>query len=150
MSSCIHVIIFNFLGLGSILGVIFTAVVEIVYVGYAIYKAKEKWDEGVLINSRKGFIKEVINAILLALPRGGAAIGGMFIGQIIIPLPLLGGVFGGLIGGIVGMLVGHYGGTGIAHNCSSHVASYLDQRLEEMEPLWTKFKSRQEEEIENH
>ena len=127
---------------------IFTAVVEIVYVGYAIYKAKEKWDEGVL--TRKGFIKEVINAILLALPRGGAAIVGMFIGQIFIPLPLLGGVFGGLIGGIVGMLVGHYGGTGIAHNCSSHAASYLDQRLEELEPLWTKFKSRQEEEIENH
>ena len=117
---CIH------LGLGSILGVVTTAVMEIVQLAYTIYQAKKKLDEGVLIKSRMDFIKVVIDAIFLALSRCGASIGGMFIGQLLIPVP----VVGGLIGMLVGTLVGHFGGKVIGL-CSPYLASGLDKHLKE-------------------
>ncbi|XP_078342933.1 uncharacterized protein LOC144628673 [Oculina patagonica] len=87
-------------GLG--VGAAVTVLVEVVMAGYGIYEAKKKRKSGV-IQTREEFIKEVTDRVLLALCRCGGSIAGMFIGQLVIPIPIL----GGLAGAVLGLLSGH-------------------------------------------
>ena len=89
------------LGLG--VGAAVTVLVELIMAGYDIYQANEKRKEGVLIESREKFIKEATDIVLLALFRSGGSIAGMFVGQLVIPIPIL----GGLVGAVLGLLGGH-------------------------------------------
>ena len=68
-----------------------------------IKSAKQKWKEGIVIKTRKEFIKEVIDSVLSAPFRAGGSIGGMMVGQLLIPIPVLGGI----IGAVLGYLSGH-------------------------------------------
>ena len=68
-----------------------------------IKSAKQKWKEGIVIKTRKEFIKEVIDSVLQGTFRAGGSIGGMIVGQLFIPIPVLGGV----IGAVLGYLSGH-------------------------------------------
>ena len=113
-------------GLGTIYGVVSTALIEIGNAVYSICKAKKKWDEGVLINSGKKFIQEVINIVLLALSRCGSAIGGMFLGQCVIPIPIVGSV----IGLLVGTLVGHIEGRFMSETYSPYLARAVDKLMD--------------------
>lgn len=122
----IYKINFNLPGLGSIFGAALTAVIEIGIAAHTIYEAKQKWNEGTLISSREEFIKEIIDAIVLALSRSGASIGGMIIGQCFIPIPFV----GSFVGLLVGTLVGHIFGKGISQSCSSYLASAVDKLTE--------------------
>ena len=84
------------------------AVVAIFAEGYLAYReiksAKQKWKEGIVIKTRKEFIKEVIDSVLSAHFRVGGSIGGMIVGQLLIPIPFLGGI----IGAVLGYLTGHF------------------------------------------
>ena len=117
---------FNSLGLGSILRVASTALIEIGNAAYKIYLAKQKWDDRLLIKSRKEFIQVVIDAVLLALSRCGFTIGGMIIGQCVIPIPCVGSV----IGMLVGTLVGHIKGKCISGTSSPYLAGAVDKLIE--------------------
>ena len=83
------------------------AIVAIFAEGYLAYReiksAKQKWKEGIVIKTRKEFIKEVIDSVLQGTFRAGGSIGGMIVGQLFIPIPVLGGV----IGAVLGYLSGH-------------------------------------------
>ena len=117
---------FNLLALGSIFGVVSTALIEIGNAAYEIYLAKQKWNNGLLIKSRKEFIQVVIDAVLLALSRCGFTIGGMIIGQCVIPIPFVGSV----IGMLVGTLVGHIAGKSISGISSPYLAVAVDKLIE--------------------
>lgn len=116
------------------MGVVFTVLIEFANAAYSIYQAKQKWNKGKLIQSREKFIENTISALVLALSRSGYSIGGMFLGQCVIPIPFLGSV----IGLLVGTLVGHLAGEGISEICSSHLAAAIDKRMSEYQSLKTK------------
>jgi hypothetical protein len=115
-----------FVGLGSILGAFSAALVEIGNAAYSIYLAKQKWDEGNVIKSRKEFIREVIDILILALSRCGFTIGGMFIGQCVIPIPFVGSLFGML----AGTLVGHVAGKVISEQSSPYLTEAVDNLID--------------------
>ena len=83
------------------------ALVTIFAEGYLAYReiksAKQKWKEGIVIKTRKEFIMEVIDSVLSAPFRAGGSIGGMIVGQLLIPIPVLGGI----IQAVLGYLSGH-------------------------------------------
>ena len=85
-------------GLGLGIGAAVSVLVE----GYLAYcdicDAKKKWDAGVVIQSRKAFIKEVIKIVVSATFRPVGSIIGMIAGQLLIPVPVLGGIIGAAVG----------------------------------------------------
>ena len=89
--------------LGISIGVVTTVVVETIIAIMGIRKEYKKWGSGVLVKTRKEFIAEVVDKVLLALFRSGGSIAGMIVGQIVIPVP----VVGGLVGALIGMFGGH-------------------------------------------
>ena len=69
-----------------------------------IMSAKKKWNEGIVKDGRKVFIKEVIDdSVLSPSFRVGGSIGGMILGQWA-PIPVLGGIIGNVLGCIFGHL----------------------------------------------
>ncbi|KAL9959530.1 hypothetical protein ACROYT_G032859 [Oculina patagonica] len=94
---------------------------------YDIYLANKKWKEGVLIESREEFIKEVTDTVQLALFRSGGSIAGMFVGQIVIPIPIL----GGLVGAVLGLLGGHLIGKFISEASSKPLARLIENIIAE-------------------
>ena len=94
--------------LGISIGVVTTVVVETIIAIWGIRKEYKKWGSGVLIKTRKEFIAEVVDKVLLALFRSGGSIAGTIVGQIVIPVPIVGGLVGALIGMFGGHLVEKY------------------------------------------
>ena len=82
------------------------ALVTIFAEGYLAYReiksAKQKWTEGIVIKTRKEFIKAVIESVLQATFRATGGIGGMMVGQLLIPIPILGGIIGAVLGSLLG------------------------------------------------
>ena len=113
---------------------VFTVLIEVAIAAYTIYQAKKQWNERILIESREQFIEKTISVLVLALFRSGCSIGGMFLGQCVIPIPFL----GSFIGLLAGTLVGHLAGKGISKICSSHLAAATDKRMSEYQSLKTK------------
>ena len=66
-----------------------------------IMSAKQKWMEGIVIKTRKEFIKAVVDSVLQGTFRAGGSIGGMIVGQLI-PIPILGGIIGAVLGSLLG------------------------------------------------
>ena len=81
------------------------ALVAIFAEGYLAYReimsAKQKWMEGIVIKTRKEFIKAVVDGVLQGTFRAGGSIGGMIVGQLI-PIPILGGIIGAVLGSLLG------------------------------------------------
>ena len=116
-------------GLG--LGAAVTVVAEI-YLAYRdICEAKKKWSAGVVIKSRKDFIKEVIDIVLLSTGRSVGSIVGMIAGQLLIPVPFLGGI----IGAVIGVCVGHWcakrlGDSGVTEWLAGRIDNFIAEKLE--------------------
>lgn len=108
-------------------GAAVTVIVEAVIAGYDIHKAFKKWkdtDSG-LIKSREEFIKEVTSIVMLALFRTGGSIAGMVVGQILIPIP----VVGGLVGAVLGILGGHFIGKLISETSTKTLAHLIETKI---------------------
>ena len=91
-----------------------------------IKSAKQKWKEGIVIKTRKEFIKVVIDSVLSAPFRAGGSIGGMIVGQLLIPIPVLGGI----IGAVLGYLSGHFASKlltefGLTEFLAEHIDNWL-------------------------
>lgn len=92
--------------------------IDTIVVGYEINQNHKKWKEGILIKSREEFTQKVTEAVMAGAGRLGCGIGGMILGQILIPVPFLGAIIGSLLGAGLGDLLGrwvgrHYVGKGI-------------------------------------
>ena len=91
-----------------------------------IQSAKQKWKKGIVIKTRKEFIKVVIDSVLSAPFRAGGSIGGMIVGQLLIPIPVLGGI----IGAVLGYLSGHFASKlltefGLTEFLAEHIDNWL-------------------------
>lgn len=89
-------------GAGLALGTLVSILVEFCIACRDICDAKEKWDEGVLIKTKTEFIKAVIDSVVSAPIHVLGNVGGMLFGQIICPIPLVGGLLGAVVGYILG------------------------------------------------
>ncbi|KAJ7331236.1 hypothetical protein OS493_020018 [Desmophyllum pertusum] len=90
--------------LGLCVGVAVTLAVEAIMAGCDIRDAYKKW-KGEVITLEK-FIEQLVDILLLAVSRSGGSIGGMIYGQVVIPIPIL----GGFIGALLGVFSGHVAG----------------------------------------
>ena len=103
-------------------GAAVTVIVEAFMAGNDIHNAYKKWNDGILIKSREEFIKEVTDIVMLALSRSGGSIAGMVVGQILIPIP----VVGGLVGAVLGVLGGHVVGKFISERSNKTLACLIE------------------------
>ena len=110
-------------GLG--VGAAVTVIVEAITAGYDIYSAYKKWNGGILIKSREEFIKEVTDIVLLALFRSGGSLMGMIVGQIVISIP----VVGGLGGGVLGIYGGHLFAKRISATSTKTLAHLIETKI---------------------
>ena len=78
-----------------------------------------------MIESREEFIKEVTDIVLLALSRSGGSIVGMVVGQMVIPIP----VVGGLVGAVLGLLGGHVFGKSISDASAETLAHLIETKI---------------------
>ena len=108
------------------IGTAVAIIAEVILLCYDIYKAKDKWDKGVVIKSRKDFIKEVIDIVVSAFFRAGGSVGGMILGQFLIPIP----VGGGIVGAVGGVVLGHWSAkllteTGLTERFSKRIDAFI-------------------------
>ena len=111
--------------IGRGVGAAVTVIVEAITAGYDIYNAYKKWKGGILIKSREEFIKEVTDSVLLAIFRSGGSLMGMVVGQIVIPIP----VVGGLGGGVLGLLGGHLFAKRISETSTETFARLIETKI---------------------
>ncbi len=109
-------------GIGCIAGLVVPLIVDLAFLVWRIWMAKQKWDEGVLIKTRQEFIKEVVHLVILHLVRSGLSVAGFLIFQLFVPIPYASGIVGMLVGGTIG----HWLGKGISHARSEAIASALE------------------------
>ena len=103
-------------------GAAVTVIVEAIVAIYDIYNEYKKWNDGILIKSREEFIKKVIDIVLLALSRSGGSIVGMIAGEILFPIP----VVGGLVGAVLGVLGGHVVGKRMSKRSNKTLACLIE------------------------
>ena len=113
-------------GIGVWVGVGVSIFAECFLAYREIKSAKQKWKEGIVIKTRKEFIKEVIDSVLQGTFRAGGSIGGMIGGQLLIPIPVLGGV----IGAVLGYLSSHFASKlftkfGLTEFLAKHIDNWL-------------------------
>ena len=106
--------------IGAGVGAAVTVIIEAVMAGYDIRNAYKMW-KAELIRSREEFFKEVTDIVLLALFRSGGSIIGMVVGQVLIPIPIV----GGLAGAVLGNLGGHLIAKGLAATPYSEILAHL-------------------------
>ena len=110
-------------------GAAVTVIVEAVMAGYNIHETYKKWKKRDLIKSREEFIKETTDIVLLALFRTGGSIVGMIVGQVVIPIP----VVGGLVGAVLGNFGGHLIGKGLlATSYSKTLAHLIETKIDQI------------------
>ena len=107
------------------IGAAVTVIIEAIMAGKDIRKAYKKWQGGILIKSREEFIKEVTDIVLLALLRSGGSVIGMIVGQLVIPIP----VVGGLVGAVLGVFGGHLLGKYMSEKCTKILAQKIDSKI---------------------
>ena len=123
--------------LGISIGVVTTVVVETIIAIWGIRKEYKKWGSGVLVKTRKEFIAEVVDKVLLALFRSGGSIAGMIVGQIVIPVPVLGGLFGAPIG----MLGGHLVEKGFSAQTKEAFGQAIDTLIDKFDEMKAELKA---------
>ena len=111
--------------IGRGVGAAVTVIVEAITAGYDIYNAYKKWKGGILIKSREEFIKEVTDIVLLALFRSGGSLMAMAVGQIVIPIP----VVGGLGGAVLGIFGGHLIAKRISETSTKKIAHLIETKI---------------------
>ena len=121
----------SFSKLGISIGVVTTVVVETIIAIVDIRQEYKKWRSGVLVKTRKEFIAEVVDKVLLALFRSGGSIAGMIVGQIVIPVP----VVGGLVGALIGMLGGHLVEKGFSAKTKEAFGQAIDTLIDEFDEM---------------
>ena len=89
-------------GLG--VGAAVTVIVECFLAYRDICETKKKWNAGIIIKTRREFIKEVISVVVMATSRTVGSVVGMIAGQFLIPVP----VVGAIIGAVVGLCASHW------------------------------------------
>ena len=117
--------------LGISIGVLTTVVVETIIAIVDIREEYKKWRSGVLVKTRKEFIAEVVDKVLLALFRSGGSIAGMIVGQIVIPVP----VVGGLVGALIGMFCGHLVEKGFSAKTKEAFGQAIDTLIDEFDEM---------------
>ena len=122
---------------GIDIGVVSTVVVETIMAAVDIYEEYEKWESGLLTKTRKEFIAEVVDKVILALCRCGGNIAGMLGGQIVIPIPII----GGLVGALVGMFCGHLLGRGLSAQTKETFGQTIDALINELDEMKARVKS---------
>lgn len=122
---------------GIDIGVVSTVVVETIMAAVDIYEEYEKWESGLLTKTRKEFIAEVVDKVILALCRCGGNIAGMLGGQIVIPIPII----GGLVGALVGMFCGHLLGKGLSAQTKETFGQTIDALINELDEMKARLKS---------
>ena len=123
--------------LGISIGVVTTVVVETIIAIVDIREEYKKWRSGVLVKTRKEFIAEVVDKVLLALFRSGGSIAGMIVGQIVIPVPVL----GGLLGAPIGMLGGHLVEKGFSAQTKEAFGQAIDTLIDKFDEMKAKLKA---------
>ena len=123
--------------LGISIGVVTTVVVETIIAIVDIREEYKKWRSGVLVKTRKQFIAEVVDKVLLALFRSGGSIAGMIVGQIVIPVPVL----GGLVGALIGMFGGHLVEKGFSAQTKEAFGQAIDTLIDEFDEMKAKLKA---------
>ena len=96
---------------------------------YDIYQANEKRKLGVVFKCREEFIKKVTDRVLLSLFRSGRSIEGMIVGQIVIPIPIL----GGFVGAVLGLLGGQLIGKSISETSTETAARLIEKIAKELD-----------------
>ena len=123
--------------LGISIGVVTTVVVETIIAIVDIREEYKKWRSGVLVKTRKEFIAEVVDKVLLALFRSGGSIAGMIAGQILIPVP----VVGGLVGALIGMFGGHLVEKGFSAQTKEAFGQAIDTLIDKFDEMKAKLKA---------
>ena len=117
--------------IGRGVGTAVTVIVEAIIAGYDIYNAHKKWNGGILIKSKEEFIKEVTDIVLLALCRSGGSLVATAVGQIVIPIPVVGSLGGAVLGIFVGHLIAkrisETSTETLAHLIETEIAQTLDK-----------------------
>ena len=124
----------SFSKLGISIGVVTTVVVETIMAIIDIREEYKKWRSGVLVKTRKEFIAEVVDKVLLALFRSGGSIAGMIVGQIVIPV-------GGLGGALLGMLGGHLVDKGFSAQTKEAFGQAIDTLIDKFDEMKAKLKA---------
>ena len=83
-----------------------TVAVETIMAILDIHTEYKKWKSGKIVQTRKEFIAEVVDKVILVICRAGGSIAGMIVGQIVSPVPVVGALVGALVGVFSGHLVG--------------------------------------------
>ena len=91
-------------GFGFYVGVAVSIFPEAFLAYKEIMSAKQKWNDRIVITDRKEFIKAVIDSLLSASFRAGGSIGGMIVGQLFFPNPVLDDI----IKAVLGHSFGHF------------------------------------------
>lgn len=123
--------------LGISIGVVTTVVVETIIAIVDIREEYKKWRSGVLVKTRKEFIAEVVDKVLLALFRSGGSIAGMIAGQILIPVP----VVGGLVGALIGMFGGHLVEKGFSAQTKEAFGQAIDTLIDKFDEMKARLKA---------
>ena len=123
--------------LGISIGVVTTVVVETIIAIVDIREEYKKWRSGVLVKTRKEFIAEVVDKVLLALFRSGGSIAGMIVGQIVIPVP----VVSGLVGALIGMFGGHLVEKGFSAEIKEAFGQAIDTLIDKFDEMKAKLKA---------
>ena len=126
---------FSKLGIG--IGVVSTMVIETIMAIVDIRKEYAKWRDGVLIKTRKEFIAEVVDKVILALFRIGGSIAGTIVGQIFILVPIV----GGLVGALLGMFGGHLVGKWFSAQTKEAFGQAIDALINELDEMKAKLKA---------
>ena len=111
------------------IGAVSTVVIETITAIYNIREEYAKWRGGKIIKTRKQFIAEVVDKVILALFRSGGSIAGMIVGQILIPVPIV----GGLVGALIGMFCGHLFGKGFSAQIKEAFGQAIDTLIDKFD-----------------
>ncbi|XP_022784481.1 uncharacterized protein LOC111325044 [Stylophora pistillata] len=125
--------------LGISVGAATTVVAETIMAIWDIRKEYKKWRDGLLIKTRKEFIAEVVDRVILGLCRINGIIVGMIVGQIVIPIPVVGGLVGALVGTFGGDLVGKM--VSAKTNVKGALAQSIDALIDKFDEINAKRKA---------
>ena len=73
---------------------------------YGVWQANKKRKKGIQIKTNREFASCVAEIVSKSVCRAGLGIAGSAIGQLVVPIPLLGSLVGGCVGAIIGHFIG--------------------------------------------
>jgi hypothetical protein len=101
------------LGIVSVVAVVANASIEGPMLARGIYKLRRKKKFKKI--SKQAYKRGVTHTTITRVSTFIGGSGGALLGQVIIPVPVLGAVVGGITGTVAGKVAGHFAGSGIAN-----------------------------------